>query len=239
MGNAGRCVVTGSPRFDAFLDIPPPPARAPYRVLVATARTPYFHDADRAQLLGLLRGLRDWATAQQAVEFHWRLTGGLHEEVGLPPVPQTPLADDLAQCHALFTSPSSLQLEGMLARRPVVLLDPFHRPLYVPAAWYLRDASGVGAVMESIQAIDTPRMRYQEATLADQLRCDSPAVPRVIALAEAMIANRAVEFPAPAAADDATARLRAENERLREVANRRLPQVLYRALTSLERMLTK
>jgi hypothetical protein len=239
-GNGGRCVVTGSPRFDAFLDMAPVEDSGRLRVLVATARTPYFGREDRGQLIPLLEGLRAYAGEHPNVEFRWRLTGDLPKILQLPPSSGAGLREDLEWAGALFTTPSSMQLEGMLARRPVVLIDPFDRPLYVPAAWYLRRRDQIAEVVGAVRRPDERRMEHQEFVLRDELRCDGPAAPRVAALGTRMAAGEwAVESESTVIGAARESRLVAENERLRQIANRTVAQVLYRSMTALERVFGK
>lgn len=250
-GNADRCIVTGSPRFDSYLDLPrrPPSHDGTFRLLIATARTPAFCERDREALLNLLRWVRQWADTQPQVVVCWRLTAGLEAELGVANADGS-LHEQLRQCDAVWTSPSTLQLEAMLARRPVALLDPFACPLYVPAAWYVRTRSDCDAVYKSMRRGDPARWAYQEATLADQVQRDEPAAPRVARVGQELIeaARLGSGFfakpeaqvpPVPEVAGTELERLRAENRALRQVANRTVSQTFYRALTELQRRVAK
>jgi hypothetical protein len=250
-GNASRCIVTGSPRFDEYLGTPrrTPPDHGKFRLLVATARTPAFSDRDRVALLDLLRVVREWAEPQPQLAIAWRLTGALAKELGVREVSE-PLRHQLANCDAVWTSPSTLQLEAMLAGLPVALLDPFARPLYVPAAWYVRTAKDCGEVLESMRRREPSRWAYQEETLADQVDLQGPAAPKVARAGQALIeAARAHSSffetpepenqPSPVAVNIELERLVAENLALRRVANRGVGQTLYRLFTGLEQRFSR
>ncbi|MBL8211583.1 MAG: hypothetical protein JNK87_12760 [Bryobacterales bacterium] len=251
-GNGSRCLVTGSPRFDQYLGMPrrtPPGEGGPFHLLVATARTPAFSDSQFAALLDLLQVVRDWARSQANVAVTWRLTGGLDAVLGVANR-DAPLHEELKQCDAVWTSPSTLQLEAMLAGLPVALLDPFARPLYVPAAWYVRHQKDCGEVCASMRRGDAARWAYQEETLADQVDLEGPAAPKVARAGQALLdaARAGSGFHAPRSEpwrqhpETASAelnRLRAENQALRRVANRTTGQTLYRLLTELERRVSK
>ena len=247
-GNASRCIVTGSPRFDEFLGTSrrSTPAQGPFRLLVATAQTPAFTERDRISLLTLLRVVQEWAESQTHVVITWRLTGGLEEPLGVQQS-GAPLRDELANCDAVWTSPSTLQLEAMLAGLPVALLDPFARPLYVPAAWYVRNAKDCGEVWESMRRGDSPRWEYQQEILGDHVDLRGPAAPKVALAGKALMeAARAgssfFETPEegwPAGPGSERDRLMAEMQALRRVANRGLGQTLYRLFTTNEQRLVR
>ena len=84
LGNAGRCEVTGTHRFDQLLGLrrrTRPPSE-PFRVLVATANQPAFTDAQRRSVEESLAAVKRWADARgevngTRVEIEWRLTAGL------------------------------------------------------------------------------------------------------------------------------------------------------------------
>jgi hypothetical protein len=160
------------------------------------------------------------------------------------------LRDQLANCDAVWTSPSTLQLEAMLAGLPVALLDPFARPLYVPAAWYVRNAKDCGEVWESMRHGDSARWEYQQETLEDHVDLQGRAAPKValagIALMEAARAGSGFFDtpeegwpPTPAGTGDERDRLMAEIQALRTVANRGVGQTLYRLFTTIEQRLAR
>jgi hypothetical protein len=250
-GNASRCIVTGSPRFDEYLGNSrrTRPTEGSFRLLVATAQTPAFTERDRISLLALLRVVKEWAESQTQIVLTWRLTGGLDKLLGVPQS-SGPLRDQLANCDAVWTSPSTLQLEAMLAGLPVAVLDPFARPLYVPAAWYVRNANDCGEVRDSMRRRDPARWEYQEETLGDHVDLSGPAAPKVAMAGMALIeaARAGSGFfdspdegwqPGPAGAGCERDRLMAEIQALRTVANRGVGQTLYRLFTTIEQRLAR
>ena len=190
--------------------------------------------------------MQEWAESQTHVVITWRLTGGLEEPLGVQQS-GAPLRDELANCDAVWTSPSTLQLEAMLAGLPVALLDPFARPLYVPAAWYVRNAKDCGEVWESMRRGDSPRWEYQQEILGDHVDLRGPAAPKVALAGKALMeAARAgssfFETPEegwPAGPGSERDRLMAEMQALRRVANRGLGQTLYRLFTTIEQRLVR
>lgn len=149
LGNSA--VATGLPRMEWAKGIPDPDAAMPPRILIATARTPCFNDRERATLLDALAGIRDAARSLR-VTVVWRLTQHLDEQLGVSSDGRS-LSACLADVHAVLTTPSTLALEAMLARRPTGLIHPFETPLWPAAAVVLGQAEpGDGLVSQAVEA---------------------------------------------------------------------------------------
>jgi hypothetical protein len=196
-GNPGVGEVVGFPAFDG-LDV----RRArrdvdEFRLLIATARTPYFDAAQKevalAQLTDLRRELEAWQRrTEKPTRILWRLTGGLADDLGLQDTDgiadQGPLRDLLHTCDAVVTTPSTLMLEAMRLDLPVAVLDYFNVPAYVPAAWRMTAPQHIPATLDELLRPAEAKMQFQRATLHDALECETPATPRMIELATRMIA---------------------------------------------------
>lgn len=187
-GNRGKCEVVGLPRLDG--ERPPAPvAISPRRILVCSAQTPWFGDEDRASILQSFLDLRKVARRMESegkCQFLWRLTGDLPAALGIQCDTQTPLAEDLATCHAVITSPSTVLLESMLAGRPTALLDYTGSPTYVPAAWQIHHSSKLQDILHQLLVPSRPHMLYQEATLHDSLQLEETASARMVRLVQEM-----------------------------------------------------
>lgn len=196
-GNADRCEIVGMPRLDGLTMRPvgTPRGEAPFRLLVATASNPGF---DAEQLQDTVQSLRDldtWARAHgqvrgRTLEWTWRLGGSLADAVRpcgrISSREHEGMAELLGQVDAVITTPSTIQLEAMLLRRPVALLDYHNRPQYVPAAWTISCVQHLDGVIPGLLDPPAPRMQYQALVLADALECGSPATPRMVALVNHM-----------------------------------------------------
>jgi hypothetical protein len=218
-GNAGRCEVVGSPRFDAYLTDPVAraPDEFPRRLLVMTANTPGFTPEQVARVEASLTDLRDALEGNSEWQPVWRVRGGLREKLALqgrrPDLESGSLRQALAAVHAVVTTPSTVQLEAFLSGRPTALLDYANRPHYVPAAWRVTAREQISETLASLADASPARMRYQEEVLHDALECATPATPRLIRLVEAMIEfgersraeGRALAFPARLLAGDGAA----------------------------------
>ena len=135
MGN--HAVVTGLPRLAGLHSLPAP--SADLGILVATANTPAFGDAERARLLAALATIRDECAAGH-IRVLWRLTGGLENDLGVM-CDRRPLARVLADVRAVIATPTTLLVESMLAGRPTILLDPHPVPCWQMAPWIIRTAT--------------------------------------------------------------------------------------------------
>ncbi len=140
-GLGNRAAATGLPRIDAAFGAPPASRdRRAEPVLVATANTPAFSDAERARLLAALSELRDEA-GYAGVPLAWRLTGGLDAELGVAS-DDRPLREVLAEARATICTPSTLVVESMRAGMPTALLHAEGTPLWHAAAWVWQPSEG-------------------------------------------------------------------------------------------------
>ncbi len=196
-GNIGRCELVGLPCLDALQGRRPRvrPKGDPFRILVATARTPGFTERQRSLVRRSLADLRYWhrlhpRSGDQPIELVWRLTGEIEASLGLPNAGKLaasrPLAGVLESVDAVVTTPSSLQLEAMLHGLPLALLDYTNSPAYVPAAWSITAPRHLEAVLPELVNPPAPRRLYQDTILHDALECRSPAADRMCELVEAM-----------------------------------------------------
>jgi len=196
--NAGRCEVTGSPRFDRYAGRQRRrrPAGAPCRILIMTALTPYFtpeHEAKVKRSLADLKAAlaRKPAPGAAPIEPVWRLTQGLDRELGVAARQAEwagrDLADVLQEVDAVITTPSTTMLEAMLLGLPVASLDYSNSPPYVTPAWRITAAEHLAPTLAELASPPAPKLLFQDAVLHDALECATPAAPRLQALAEEMI----------------------------------------------------
>jgi hypothetical protein len=190
-GNAGKCEVTGSPRLDLVPRCSALRRRrgaAPNRILVATARCPGFTAGQQEQTTAALRDVRAWfESAGPACEPVWRVAPEMEAVAdGANTFGEVSLVEQLQAVDALITTPSTLQIEAMLAGVPVVLLDYSNRPHYLPAAWSITAPRHVAEILPLLAEPATQRLLYQDFLLQDHV-ASGPSVPRVVRLAEVMV----------------------------------------------------
>ena len=191
-GNAGRIEVVGIPRLDALSDAwrsfesdsSTLSESAPFRVLVATAKTPGFTAEQVATTVRSLSDVKSWIASNQTIngrpiEVSWRLTAGLENEVGVENSLSSLTGDDLhdaiQNCDAMITTPSTSMLESMLLHKPTALLDYHHCPDFVPAAWKIHSQESIGSVLEQLVDVNSARMQFQNSQLTDTLQVAEPA----------------------------------------------------------------
>lgn len=197
-GNVGKCEVVGLPRLDPFLLEQAPPIRTtgPFRLLIATATTPYFNAQQRESVVESLLHFKQRLEANRRVngrntEVTWRLTAGLERDLGLESGQDAKNRPSLSQAideaDAVITTPSTLYLESALKRRPTAILDFYNSPNFVSAAWTINAPRHFNAILSELAQPPTPKLLFQETELHDQLACHSPATPRLIELILAML----------------------------------------------------
>ncbi len=197
-GNIGKCEVVGSPRFDSLLAPTQTMCeeRESFRILVTTARRPGFTDDQLKAVRQSLVDLKQWLDEHPALGYHpvkiiWRLTAGLEDDLGIDAPPHdtcgTSLAELLPNVDALITTPSTTMIEGMLAGKPVAVLDYTNSPVYTPPAWSITARDHIDGVVPELLQPPEAKLQFQRMTLDDALACTSPATPRMHQLIREML----------------------------------------------------
>lgn len=197
-GNAAQVEVTGAPRFDRYAGKRrrTRAAHEPFKVLVMTAITPYFTEAQHELVRRSLLDLKQTFDAGVSVgdvpfQVEWRVTKGMQQEIGVDTVVTDltgrELAEVLERVDAVISTPSTAMVEAMLLGLPVALLDYTNSPLYVQPAWRITAAEHIRPVLAELFAPPAPKQQFQDAVLHDTLECGSPAAPRLMELADRMI----------------------------------------------------
>ncbi len=210
-GNVGRCEVVGLPRLDeigASCETMSDDS-GPFRVLVATANTPAFTQAQRRTVVESLRQLKDWFNKNPVVpigtsgegnprpiEVIWRLSDGLESDIGLEvdsekddPDERPPIGDAIESVDAVITTASTMILESMLRSRPTAVLDFHFSPSYFSTPWTIKTAEQIGFTIGELATPSSHKMMFQEFVLHDQLACRTPAKPRMLELIRQMVAS--------------------------------------------------
>jgi ubiquinone/menaquinone biosynthesis C-methylase UbiE/glycosyltransferase involved in cell wall biosynthesis len=197
-GNAGKCEIVGSPRFDRYYELKRRQKRAeePRRLLIMTALTPYFTERQHHLVRSSLRDLKEFFDGQQhiggfGIETIWRLTKGLGEEIGVESrftdLTGRELGEVLQGVDGVITTPSTSMLEAMMLGLPVAVLDYGNSPQYVQAAWRITAQEQIPEVMAELMNPPEPKMLFQETTLHDSLECSTPATPRLLSVITEMM----------------------------------------------------
>jgi len=183
-----------------------------------TAKTPAFTPKQLETTLRSLNDLKDWQSQEKTidgrrVEFVWRLTKGLEEQLNvdnhLTDLSGGELKEILNSVDAVVTTPSTSMLEAMLLGLPVALLDYHNCPRYVSAGWEIHSADQIDLVFQQMLKRDEARMLFQRNLLSDSLNRSTNATERFVELAQSMLkitqekisAGQPLEFPAQLLSD--------------------------------------
>ena len=226
-GNADKVEVVGIPRLDqlqanfgetdavsSHVDRDQADAQtAPIRLLVMTAKTPAFTVSQLETVRRSLQDLLAWqqtnpSIGQRKIEFTWRLTRGLAEELSvdnqLGNLAGADLHNQLKQVDAVITTPSTAALEAMRMDLPVAQLDYHNCPHYVRTGWNIAFAQHITEAVTQMSNREPARMLFQRHQLADSLYLESNATERLVSLIELMLglskkqiaAGQELSFPA-------------------------------------------
>ena len=190
-GNGHRVEVTGMPRLDELATAAlPAPFRPGRRLLVMTAKKPWFDDRQKEIILRSLIDVRDFLCRRPDLTVTWRLTRNVAELVGVANSLKELSTGDLTQalegCDAVITTPSTALLESMLAGRPVAALDYHNAPRFTLTAWTIGARDHIPSIVEELLNPPATKLLFQQFCLGDNLRCDGPSAPRVARLIEMM-----------------------------------------------------
>ena len=200
-GNAGKCEIVGAPRLDELVVRKRSPRTKPLngrpmRLLVMTARTPGFTSEETEVTLQSLNDLQEVLKNRQDIQVVWRISKGLHIQVGVQNTYNSATGEELNQLllemDAVITTPSTAQLEAMLLGLPTALLNYHSVPVYTPAAWEVKCKEHIEKALSELASPPLERMIYQDYCLNDALACQSPAMPRLVYLIEQMIKTKRV-----------------------------------------------
>jgi hypothetical protein len=193
-GNADKVEVTGMPRLDNLV-VRQIASRRPTgrdRVLVMTAKKPWFDETQRLIILRSLREVRDYLAARPEIDVVWRLTKKLEDELGvrntLTSLDNLEIVQVLEGVDAVITTPSTAILEAMLCGKPVAALDYFNTPRFLPTAWTISASEHIAPIVEDLLEPPAPKLAFQRTCLRDALHCDGTAAPRVAELVRRMSA---------------------------------------------------
>ena len=186
-GNVGKCEVVGVPRFDKLAQNRPPlPPSPPFRILVMTAKTPGFNEAQFEACRQSIEDLRKEAAKMNNVELVWRVSPKIQAALGLEDraidTKGADLHKHLAGVHAVVTTMSTAYLESLLAGRPTAVVDYTNSPHFISPAWRVCCRDHITPVLRELLNPPASKMAYQEFVLRDSLYLEEPASERLTRL---------------------------------------------------------
>ena len=191
-GNAGKVEVTGMPKLDTLLSRTLPARQKPgKRLLVMTAKKPWFYPEHREVVLRSLKDLKTYLDNRPDIQTVWRVTKDiktlLNVDNTLTELSTTELAETLGQVDAVITTPSTTILESMLSNRPVAALDYFNVPRFVPTAWTISTEAHLPKTVPELLNPSASKMAFQDNCLRDCLRTEGSAAEHVADLIQKMV----------------------------------------------------
>lgn len=195
-GNADKVEVVGIPRLDSLTNRASEKqllrdSQSKSRLLVMTAKFPSYTADQKQKLVVSLRDLKTILQRRTDIDVIWRLTAGLDQEIAvtnqLNDLTGADLADALAQCDAVISTPSTGLLESMRMGLPTAILDYTNSPSYVSAAWNITAADQIETEIEKLTNPAEHRIAFQQSLLAEALQLDESATDRMCRLIEVML----------------------------------------------------
>jgi len=195
-GNVGKCELVGMPRLDDVVGRERETDRStePFRLLVASARTPWFNDEQRETTFRGITAINEFVNANATIggrplEVCWRMAESLHLNLkvdGFQARPD-PIRQVLEKVDAVVTTPSTLQLEAAALRLPVAVVDFHNSPQMTPMAWTIKHAAQVADSISELADPPAAKMLAQDVLLQDALQLQEPALERMSRLVDAMV----------------------------------------------------
>lgn len=211
LGNGGKCVAIGSPRLEQ--QVTDYHRRTWHRepvehfcVLIASARKFGIGASDKEAMIRAFLDLRDFIRSGPSGPFGpitalWRVADELALELDLNQSELDSgagnLGDVLERVDAVVTGPSTLMLEAMLKRKPVVGLDYTSSPQYVRTAWNIRAKDQIEEALLLANTLPSQRVLFQDTELADQIALQGSATARLDSFIEELQSGGDIELPQP------------------------------------------
>lgn len=193
-GNLGKCEIIGMPRLKHIIGL-----RSDFshlslkkgRILVCTAKTPAFTEAQMAVTKKSLYDLKQYFDNRNDLEIIWRITGRLSEELGikntLNDLSGLEIHNIIKEVDAVITTPSTTLLEAMVLKTPVALLDYHNNPHYFQTVWCISAQDHIKSVVNELINPAINKLEYQDFLLQEQLYMYEDASKRLIKLIESML----------------------------------------------------
>lgn len=187
-GNENKCELVGLPRLDDFI-IPTNPVVGK-NILICSSKTPWFSEEEKKLVIDGFRSIKKISNKliyEYGVSFTWRVTPQIADELAVESNFEQSLVRDLSSAKAVITTPSTLILESMYARKPVAVLDFTNSPHYVQSAWNISSCNQIESTISELLDPPSPKMIFQEASLRDSLQTIEKASFRMQTLVTSMI----------------------------------------------------
>jgi hypothetical protein len=146
------------------------PSASRWQFLITTAKTPYFDDTEKNNLIHLLRQLTV-ALEQGGYSYVFRIFDkALQEALSLQDnLLEGSFEEVLQQVECVIGTPSSVLLQSMASDKPVGTLIYRDSPLFYQSGWLVGDLYNLDATLASMISREDTRMDFQTYCLEQNL----------------------------------------------------------------------
>ena len=149
---------------------PVPPSCKRWQFLITTAKTPYFEDREKDNLIHLLRHLTA-VLEKNGYSYVYRIFDLALQEALSPKenLLEGSFEEALQQVECVIGTPSSVLLQGMASGKPVGTLIYRDAPLFYQSGWLVGDLYRMEATLASMISREETRMEFQTYCLEQNL----------------------------------------------------------------------
>ena len=149
---------------------PAAPSASRWQFLITTAKTPYFDDTEKDNLIHLLRQLTT-ALEQGGYSYVFRIFDNALQEALSPKenLLEGSFVEVLQQVECVIGTPSSVLLQSMASDKPVGTLIYRDSPLFYQSGWLVGDLCSLDATLASMISREDTRMDFQTYCLEQNL----------------------------------------------------------------------
>lgn len=149
---------------------PAAPSASRWQFLITTAKTPYFDDMEKNNLIHLLRQLTA-ALEQGGYSYVFRIFDNALQEALSPGenLLEGSFEEVLQQVECVIGTPSSVLLQSMASDKPVGTLIYRDSPLFYQSGWLVGDLYRLDATLASMISREDTRMDFQTYCLQQNL----------------------------------------------------------------------
>jgi hypothetical protein len=164
---AVQCHVIGNPRFDGLQFRG---GESNGKLVVATARTPFMHEAQKREVKQALIDIKE-TLETLGVEPVWRIPEILAEGLGVGKNSsvsrkQKTIYDDLEGAAGLLSFRSTLCIEAMLLGIPVCVVDYSNLPQFFYATWNISRRDQIAPTVQRLLVPSPPELLHQSWLLS-------------------------------------------------------------------------
>lgn len=167
LGTTGVCHPVGLPRLDVYKDFKEHRSRESPKILVSTATKLGFIPSHIEATTQGLRKFHETVSKQYPTDkVTWRVDEAVAATVGISTSqiqsPTIPLASVIDDYDILFSTPSTVLLEGMIAGLRVCQLNFTTSPHFIHTVWSIESQSMIADVIGSIVSPTDNHLRFQD-----------------------------------------------------------------------------